>query len=52
VSYRELIFKVNYTYGVYIDTQKYDEEEGMIGLKLSQKYKAWVGLGNNGALVR
>lgn len=49
-TYRELIFKVNIAHGIYAETEKDLNIE--YAFKNEMRYKAWVGSGNNGNLIK
>lgn len=49
-SYRELIFKVGFAHGVYTEMEKDELED--FSLRNEKKYKAWIGCGNNGNLIK
>jgi hypothetical protein len=47
-SYRELLFRMNWSYGNYFDMEQPEE----LGTLRERRLKAWVGGGNNSPLVK
>ena len=43
---------MNYLHNIFVDFAKYDEDEQQVSLKNDQKYRAYVGPGNNGVLIK
>ena len=43
---------MNFIHNIFVDFTKHDEEETQFILKSDQKYKAYVGPGNNGKLIK
>lgn len=48
LSYRELLFRMNWSYGNYYDMEQLEE----VGTQRDRRLKAWIGGGNNSPLVR